>query len=220
MRYEDDSIEKGLPREKIRIAGVEDVIPSGSSSTSSNSKPKKKPARLTEGTSSKKTKTVTKGRKTSSNKKSPPLSSSPKKTSSVKSGKLGISTLKSGIGEIAGVIGDTIRVNYTGMIQETGKYFLKETDYWIELGNAKQASSHPRGLVDGIIGMEFNETREIIVPPELAYGDQGKKKTGKMRIGINSGTTLVYKVRLYGHAKAGTTKMKIVTNVDTTGYEW
>ncbi len=128
--------------------------------------------------------------------------------------------MKNGIGELAGIEGDTIRVNYTAMIQDTGRYFLKETDYWIELGNKKEAGCHPNGLIAGILGMEFNETREIIVPPALGYGDRGKKKTGKMKLSIDPGATLVYKVRLYGHAKAGTTKMKIVTNVDTTGYEW
>ena len=128
--------------------------------------------------------------------------------------------MKKGIGELAGIIGDTVRINYTGKVQETGKYFLKETNYWIELGNEEQVDCHPVGLVDGIIGMQFNETREITVPPASAYGKQGKKKTGKMRNSINPDSTLVYKVRLYGHAKAHTTQMKIVTNVDTTGYEW
>ena len=72
--------------------------------------------------------------------------------------------------------GDTVEVHYTGWLYENGKRgkkFDSSLDrgqpYKFELG----AGSVIRGWDEGVEGMKVGGKRELIIPPDLAYGSRG-----------------------------------------------
>jgi FKBP-type peptidyl-prolyl cis-trans isomerase FkpA len=72
--------------------------------------------------------------------------------------------------------GDTVEVHYTGWLYEDGKRGAKFDSslargkpYVFELG----AGSVIRGWDEGVAGMKIGGKRELIIPPELAYGTRG-----------------------------------------------
>jgi len=89
--------------------------------------------------------------------------------------------------------GDMIYWHYKGTL-ENGKVF-DEGDYSAALG----AGTIIKGVNDGMYEMCVGETRKLIVPPHLAYGDSG---TG----GIPGGATLTFINKLTKIEKAGTKK--------------
>lgn len=64
--------------------------------------------------------------------------------------------------------GDTVTVIYEGMI-ENGEIFESSADTGPLTFRIGTGSVLP-GFEEAIIGMEVNETREIVLPPEEAYG--------------------------------------------------
>jgi peptidylprolyl isomerase len=85
--------------------------------------------------------------------------------------------------------GDTVLVHYVGVDFETGEEFDSS---W----NRGEAIEFPlRGLIqgwqDGIPGMRVGGRRQLVCPPELAYGPAG----GGHRL---SGRTLVFVIDLLG----------------------
>ena len=73
--------------------------------------------------------------------------------------------------------GDTVTVNYVGVLYKTGKEFDSS---W----SRNQPSSFPltnggviAGWVQGIPGMKVGGRRELIIPAKLAYGPRGNPPT-------------------------------------------
>jgi peptidylprolyl isomerase len=86
--------------------------------------------------------------------------------------------------------GDTLSVQYVGVDYETGKEFDSSWDsgqpFTFQLGGGQVIP----GWDQGIQGMKVGGRRELIVPPDLAYGKQGQPPA----IGPNA--TLVFVVDL------------------------
>ena len=83
--------------------------------------------------------------------------------------------------------GDTVVVHYSGVDFETGDQFDSSWD------RGESISFPLRGLIqgwqDGIPGMKVGGRRELVIPPELAYGPAG----GGHRL---SGRTLIFVIDL------------------------
>lgn len=98
-------------------------------------------------------------------------------------------TLKQGSGAVAKA-GDTVSVHYTGWLMD-GKKFDSSVDrgkpFQFELGAGRVI----KGWEQGVEGMHIGEKRELIIPPELAYG---KREVGGGLIPANS--TLKFDVEL------------------------
>jgi peptidylprolyl isomerase len=89
--------------------------------------------------------------------------------------------------------GDTVDVHYTGWLYENGKRgkkFDSSLDrgqpYKFELGAGRVI----RGWDEGVAGMKVGGKRELIIPPDLAYGSQGAAGV------IPPGATLDFEVEL------------------------
>lgn len=76
------------------------------------------------------------------------------------------------------IAGDAVRLNPTG----TGR-----DPYIFQLGSDKVIE----GWNLAIIGMKEGETREVVIPPHLAYGEEGSKE-----LGVPSAAHLVFRVTL------------------------
>jgi peptidylprolyl isomerase len=122
-----------------------------------------------------------------------PLSTEPKIT--VPSGPppttLKTTDLIKGTGAVAAV-GDTVTVNYVGALYSNGTVFdaswnRKET-YTVPgpLGTAPVI----KGWNEGIVGMRVGGRRELIIPPDLAYGAGGEPPT------IPKNATLIFIIDL------------------------
>lgn len=76
-----------------------------------------------------------------------------------------------GSGRIA-KIGDQVEVHYTGWLIDGTKFdssMDREQTFRFRLGAEKVIPGWERG----VSGMKIGETRELIIPPNLAYGKQG-----------------------------------------------
>ncbi len=102
---------------------------------------------------------------------------------------LEIKTLQPGDGAVAKA-GDNVSVHYTGWLMD-GKKFDSSVDrgqpFNFELGAGRVI----KGWEQGVEGMHVGEKRELIIPPELAYG---KREVGGGLIPANS--TLKFEVEL------------------------
>ncbi|MGZ5357079.1 MAG: FKBP-type peptidyl-prolyl cis-trans isomerase, partial [Solirubrobacterales bacterium] len=69
--------------------------------------------------------------------------------------------------------GDTVSVNYVGVLYENGEEFDASFDtgqpFEFQLG----AGNVIPGWDQGVEGMKVGGRRQLIIPPELAYGAQG-----------------------------------------------
>ncbi len=79
--------------------------------------------------------------------------------------------IKEGSGEIAGE-GNIVVVHYTGWL-ENGQQFDSSRDrnepFRFTLGHGEVIE----GWDKGVIGMKVGEVRKLIIPPALAYGEEG-----------------------------------------------
>lgn len=106
-------------------------------------------------------------------------------------------TLKPGAGAaIAG--GQIAVVQYTGWLYETGAKDHKGKEFDSSIPR-REAFKFPlgtgsviKGWDQGVLGMKVGETRRLVIPPELAYGDNGAAGV------IPPGATLVFDVELVG----------------------
>lgn len=84
--------------------------------------------------------------------------------------------------------GDRVRVHYTGWLS-TGKKFDSSLDYGrpftFALGNGEVI----QGWDEGIAGMKVGGKRQLRIPPDLGYGDNGPA-------GIPPNSTLIFDVEL------------------------
>jgi peptidylprolyl isomerase len=88
--------------------------------------------------------------------------------------------------------GSNITVNYVGVLYKGGKEFdsswKRNQTFPFKLG----AGSVIKGWDQGIVGMKVGGRRELIIPPNLAYGAAGSPPT------IPANATLVFVVDLLG----------------------
>jgi FKBP-type peptidyl-prolyl cis-trans isomerase len=106
-------------------------------------------------------------------------------------------TLKPGTGATIGG-GQIAVVQYTGWLYEAGAADKKGKQF-DSSRNAGQAFKFPlatgaviKGWDQGVVGMKVGESRRLVIPPELAYGDSGAGGV------IPPGATLVFDVELVG----------------------
>ena len=96
--------------------------------------------------------------------------------------------IKVGTGEEA-KRGDKVKVHYTGWLT-SGKKFDSSVDaqqpYSFTLGQG----SVIKGWDEGVAGMKVGGKRQLRIPPELAYGEDGYKKI------IPANATLIFDVQL------------------------
>jgi len=88
--------------------------------------------------------------------------------------------------------GDHVTVNYVGVLYDSGKEFdaswRRNEPFSFTLG----AGEVIRGWDQGIEGMRVGGRRELIIPPDLAYGPSGRPPV------IPANSTLVFVVDLLG----------------------
>jgi peptidylprolyl isomerase len=104
-----------------------------------------------------------------------------------------------GIGKLARE-GDTVTVQYVGYLYDSKKKFVSSWDegkpFTFTIGSGEAIE----GWEEGVYGMEVSDSRELIVPPDLATGGSRMKDVPK-------GKTLVYLIDLldveYGSPESG-----------------
>jgi peptidylprolyl isomerase len=86
--------------------------------------------------------------------------------------------------------GDFVSVQYVGVDYKTGKQFDASWDRGQPFPFQLGAGQVIPGWDKGIVGMRVGGRRELIIPPDLAYGAQGQPPT------IKPNSTLVFVVDL------------------------
>jgi FKBP-type peptidyl-prolyl cis-trans isomerase len=84
--------------------------------------------------------------------------------------------LVTGTGQAAKA-GDTVTVNYVGVLYKNGKEFDSSWSRNQPFTTALTNGSVIPGWVQGIPGMKVGGRRELIIPASLAYGKQGSPPT-------------------------------------------
>jgi peptidylprolyl isomerase len=100
-----------------------------------------------------------------------------------------VKDLKTGDGAEAKA-GDQVSVQYVGVLYDGGKQFDSSWDrgrpFPFQLGSGQVIP----GWDQGVEGMKVGGRRELIIPPDLAYGEQGQPPT------IPGNATLVFVIDL------------------------
>lgn len=84
---------------------------------------------------------------------------------------LALTDLVEGIGHLA-TEGDTVTVQYVGVLYGSGKKFDSSWDHGEPFTFKLGAGEVIPGWEEGIPGMEIADRRELVVPPDLAYGNE------------------------------------------------
>jgi FKBP-type peptidyl-prolyl cis-trans isomerase len=103
---------------------------------------------------------------------------------------LKVEVLKEGAGEEA-KNGDNVSVHYVGIL-ENGTKFDSSIDIGEPFSFNLGAGQVIKGWDLGVLGMKIGEKRKLIIPSDLAYGDDG------MPNAIPPKSTLIFEVELLG----------------------
>ena len=102
-----------------------------------------------------------------------------------------IRDLTVGTGDEAGA-GDYVKVDYTGWIYENGartRQFDSSSEHGEPVVFSIGSGMVIRGWEQGVTGMRVGGRRELIIPPEMGYGDRGTPN-------VPAGSTLLFEVTL------------------------
>jgi peptidylprolyl isomerase len=102
---------------------------------------------------------------------------------------LTIIEVKTGTG-VAAKSGDAVTVHYIGRLYNGGDQFDNSYDRGTPLPFTIGAGQLIKGFDEGVIGMKVGGKRELLIPPELGYGDRGAGDK------IPGGATLVFDVEM------------------------
>ncbi len=92
------------------------------------------------------------------------------------------------------VVGSRVTTTYAGWLYDTGKPFGKGAQFDPGPGPLTfvvGAGTLVRGFEQGVVGMNVGGQRRVIIPPELAYGNQSPDPTK-----IPPNATLVFEITL------------------------
>lgn len=87
--------------------------------------------------------------------------------------------------------GDTVRVHYTGWLQQSGEKFDSSRDRGQPFSFALGQGRVIEGWDEGVATMNVGTVRQLVIPPDLAYGQ-------RQRGPIPPNSTLVFEVELLG----------------------
>jgi FKBP-type peptidyl-prolyl cis-trans isomerase len=90
------------------------------------------------------------------------------------------------------VVGDYVKVDYTGWVYENGartRQFDSSQEHGEPVVFAIGSGMVIRGWEQGVTGMRVGGRRELIIPPEMGYGDRGTTN-------VPAGSTLLFEVVL------------------------
>ena len=90
----------------------------------------------------------------------------------------------------AAKLGDKVAIHYVGTLLD-GTKFASSRDKNEPLTFTVGGRGIVKGMNQGVLGMRVGETRRIVVPPSLAYGERSSEK-------IPPNSTLTYEVELLG----------------------
>ncbi len=107
--------------------------------------------------------------------------------------------------------GDQVTVQYVGIDYDTGKQFDASWDNGQPFPFQLGAGSVIDGWDQGVVGMKVGGRRELIIPPDLAYGSQGQPPS------IKPDATLVFVVDLLDVQPASTGTTGTATPAPTGG---
>ncbi len=105
--------------------------------------------------------------------------------------------LRSGDGQVAKA-GDTVVVHYTGWLYDEsaennrGAKFDSSVDRGQHFDFPLGAGQVIQGWDQGVEGMAIGEVRELVIAPDMGYGERGAGNV------IPPGATLVFEVELFG----------------------
>ena len=91
--------------------------------------------------------------------------------------------------------GDTLKVHYVGKVYATGDEFDSSYDRDPIEVQLDPSSGIIQGWVEGLVGMKEGGRRQLIIPPDMAYGAQAKGD-------IPANSTLVFVIDLLSVEKA------------------
>jgi len=86
--------------------------------------------------------------------------------------------------------GDMLTMKYVGVLYATGKQFDASWDRGQDFTFGLGAQQVIQGWDQGLVGMKVGGRRQLIIPPQLGYGDQGAGAD------IPPGATLIFVVDL------------------------
>jgi peptidylprolyl isomerase len=102
---------------------------------------------------------------------------------------LQVKDLKTGTGPAAKA-GDQVSVQYIGVLYDNGSKFDSSYDHGQPFSFKLGSGQVIQGWDQGVAGMKAGGRRELIIPPNLAYGPQGQPPT------IPPNATLVFVIDL------------------------
>ena len=100
-----------------------------------------------------------------------PISDNNEQANTTQGNELKIEVLNEGEG-VAAKNGDNVSVHYTGTLED-GTKFDSSLDRGIPFDFDLGASQVIKGWDLGVLGMKVGEKRKLIIPADLAYGDNG-----------------------------------------------